>query len=326
MADSESTPCTSGGAGVPPAQEPVADGKRPASSSETGMESTSKRPCLPMSTSAVPPPDELVAAAPKLASAIRSPAKCVKVAEKVASLLEEGRVKISNAQAVFDVLSAAIEEDPMRWRKPAMRAAFRRLFGAADARLSLFQLHQQQSIKVWRLRVVTEVDLLSNHPEQFANAVLEVTMKLRRLPCDNPANEPRSSAQPGYKHLLTSRQDYLPERTRPTWCIAILEFLEVLVARFEGPQLWARPEVNTLVKLAAERRQNFNVVTRTKQEVTRRLLRRRPASRANGTLPSAHPIAGAGQLGERAQGTPRHARARVCEASPRQAGLVTSIW
>ena len=250
-----------------------ADGKRPISSTD-GEAGPSKRPCVAAAAeapaavpAATPPIDELVAAAPKLVSAIRSAVKCVKVAEKVASLLEEGKVKISNAGAVYDVLSAAVE-DPMRWRKPSMRSAFRRLFSAADARLSLFQLHQQQSIKVWKLRVVTEIDLLSNHPEQFANAVLEVTMKLRRLPCDNPANEPRSSAQPGYKHLLTgARQDYLPERTRPSWCGAILECLEVLVVRFEGPQLWARPEVNTLVKLAAERRQSVSVVTRVQQEV-----------------------------------------------------------
>ena len=122
-----------------------------------------------------------------------------------------------------------------------------------------------QAIKVWRLRVVTEIDLLSHQPE---GSFLDVTMLLRRLPCSDPANEPRSSAQPGYSHLLTgARQDYLPERTRPAWCHALLECLEVAVSRFDGPQVWARPEVNTLVKLAAERRQNF---TRPQQEVLRR--------------------------------------------------------
>ena len=57
--------------------------------------------------------------------------------------LEEGRVKPSNAGAVFEILTAAVE-DPTRWRKPAMRAAFRRLFCAADARLVLFAMPQQQ--------------------------------------------------------------------------------------------------------------------------------------------------------------------------------------
>ena len=89
--------------------------------------------------------DELIAAAPKLIAAIRSSGKCVKVAEKVASLLEEGRVKPSNAGAVFEILTAAVE-DPTRWRKPAMRPAFRRLFCAADARLVLFAMPRQQAM------------------------------------------------------------------------------------------------------------------------------------------------------------------------------------
>ena len=128
--------------------------------------------------------------------------------------------------------------------------------------LSLLRVGPWQAIKVWRLRVVTQIDLLSHQPE---GAFLDVTVLLRRLPCSDPANEPRSSAQPGYSHLLTgARQDYLPERTRPAWCHALLECLEVAVSRFDGPQVWARPEVNTLVKLAAERRQNF---TRPQQEV-----------------------------------------------------------
>ena len=89
--------------------------------------------------------DAIIAAAPKLIAAIRSSGKCVKVAEKVASLLEEGRVKPSNAGAVFEILTAAVE-DPTRWRKPAMRPAFRRLFCAADARLVLFAMPQQQAM------------------------------------------------------------------------------------------------------------------------------------------------------------------------------------
>ena len=130
--------------------------------------------------------------------------------------------------------------------------------------LSWLRAAPWQAIKVWRLRVVTQIDLLSHQPE---GAFLDVTMLLRRLPCSDPANEPRSSAQPGYSHLLTgARQDYLPERTRPAWCHALLECLEVAVSRFDGPMVWARPELNTLVKLAAERRQNF---TRPQQEVRR---------------------------------------------------------
>ena len=66
--------------------------------------------------------------------------------------------------------------------------------------LSWLRAAPWQAIKVWRLRVVTQIDLLSHQPE---GAFLDVTMLLRRLPCSDPANEPRSSAQPGYSHLLT---------------------------------------------------------------------------------------------------------------------------
>lgn len=253
-------------------------GKRQASDSEgpSSSKEPSKRPRIPQWSAgtsetndavlpAAPPAvrDEIVMAAPKLAEAIRSAAKCVKVAEKVASLLEGGMVNIGNTCAIFEVLSAATE-DPMRWRKPAMHLAFCRLFGAAASRLNLFPLQQQQSIKVWQLRVVTLIDLLSNNQEHFNRGILEVTRLMQRLPCANPADEPRSSAQPGYSHLMAGARNFLPERARPAWSNGIFECLEVSVARFEGPQLWARGDVNALVKLAVERRQNF---TRPQQEV-----------------------------------------------------------
>ena len=41
-----------------------------------------------------------------------------------------------------------------------MHAAFRRLFSAAAARAQLFPVHQQQSLKIWQLRIVTLIDLL----------------------------------------------------------------------------------------------------------------------------------------------------------------------
>ena len=230
-------------------------GKRPPASASVGSGASKRQ--RQVQTAPMESSDELVAAAPRLAAAMRSAVKCVKVADKVSSMLEGGLVKLSNASAVFDVLSVAAEE-PARWRTPSMRASFRRLFSAADGRLSLFALPQQQSIKLWRLRVVAQVDLLSSHPEHFSNAFLELKRLLHRLPCDDPANEPRSSAQPGFSHLLTgARRDYLPERTRHAWGNAIVECLGVAIGRFEGSQLWARPEVNTLVRLAAERLLSF---------------------------------------------------------------------
>lgn len=202
--------------------------------------------------------DELIKAAPKLIAAMRtSAAKCLKVAEKVASLLEEGRViRLSNAGAVFDILSAGVE-DPIRWRRPEVRPAFRRLYSAAATRLSYFPVQQQQSIRVWQLGVVTLIDLMATNPDVFAKAVLELRKYLLQIPCANPADEPRSSAQPGYSHLQVGAREYLPERTRPAWCLAIADCLAVVVAKFEGPRAWARADVNGLVKLAALRRQNF---------------------------------------------------------------------
>ena len=204
--------------------------------------------------------------------------------------------------------------------------------------LSWLRAGPWQAIKVWRLRVVTQIDLLSHQPE---GAFLDVTMLLRRLPCSDPANEPRSSAQPGYSHLLTgARQDYLPERTRPAWCHALLECLEVAVSRFDGPMVWARPELNTLVKLAAERRQNF---TRPQQEVRRATSHcstshapsRHGALVPNTRQPSARgPLgqsrlcdprgmrAGDRQLGEPAHCAPSDQTTGVRQASPKQARAI----
>ena len=97
----------------------------------------------------------------------------------MASLFDEGRATIANAGAMFTILSAAVE-DPARWRQASMRAAYRRLFSAASARLNLFPLQQQQSIKVWHFRIVTQVDLLSSNPEQFAAANQEMTKLMHR--------------------------------------------------------------------------------------------------------------------------------------------------
>ena len=66
--------------------------------------------------------------------------------------------------------------------------------GGRPLPLSWLRVGPWQAIKVWRLRVVTQIDLLSHQPE---GAFLDVTVLLRRLPCSDPADEPRSSAQPG---------------------------------------------------------------------------------------------------------------------------------
>ena len=108
-------------------------GKRPPASASVGSGASKRQ--RQVQTAPMESSDELIAAAPRLAAAMRSAVKCVKVADKVSSMLEGGLVKLSNASAVFDVLSVAAEE-PARWRTPSMRASFRRLFSAADGRLA----------------------------------------------------------------------------------------------------------------------------------------------------------------------------------------------
>jgi len=222
----------------------------------------------PVMSPAVPSPsaDELISAAPKLAAAIRATAKAVKVAEKMASLLEDGRsVKLSNACAVFDVLSAGAE-DPKRFHKPGMRAAHRRLYRAAAERSTVFPSHQQHMLRLWSLAIVTQIDLhdslANNNSPAFSRAVLDVKRRLQQLPCANPSDEP--PLQPG------TWREYLPERVRPTWVRAIWECLEVVTSKSYEPAphhqqyQWARPDANMLVKLTVDRRQHFSAAQQEK--------------------------------------------------------------
>ena len=151
--------------------DPTTSGKRPAQPSPS---EDMKRAKVPPGVDGAPV-DEIVAAAPRLAAAIREPGKCVKVAEKMASLLEEGKVKLINATAVFEVLSAAME-DAKRLKDPKLRGAYRRLYRAATERASLFPSHQQHQLRLWQLRVVTQIELHNNDPEHFARAVKEVRL------------------------------------------------------------------------------------------------------------------------------------------------------
>jgi len=157
-------------------------------------------------------------------------------------------LKISNAGAVFEVLSAGAE-DPTFWRKAENRPAFRRLYRAAMERASFFPSHQQHSIRVWSLRIVIMIDLTTSNPEHFQKAVQEVKKRLQTLPCANPADEP--PVPPG------QWREYMPERTRPLWCNAIFDCLEVTAAKIENCS-WARSDANMLIKFAADRRQNFS--------------------------------------------------------------------
>ena len=107
--------------------------------------------------------------------------------------------------------------------------------------------------------------------------ILTIKERMHQLPCANPADEPPTRLQTG------AWRDYLPERTRPAWCQAVFECLEVAVAKFEGKgkEQWARADVNMLIKYASARRQNF---TRAQGEVLEKWERQRKAHWATTAL------------------------------------------
>ena len=74
------------------------------------------------------------------------------------------------------------------------------------------------------------------------------------------------------------------ERTRAAWCAALFECLETALAKFEGPAQWARQDLNTLVKMAAQRRQNF---TAAQQEALSKWERQRKSNWATAALDKA---------------------------------------
>jgi len=227
----------------------------PATSSSAPATS-SKAAAAPAATSVeqlmAPVRDEILDAAPRLAAHIKAPAKFLKVAEMAATLLEEGRVTLANSSAFFKVLAAGVEGVPRevaaRIRKPELRAGYRRLYAVAVARGGVFPPHLQQQLRLWQLRVLTQIELFTSDTERFTAAVKDVRMRLHQLPCRDPSHEP--PLPPG------TWREYLPEGTRAQWVCGIFECLEVAMARHKQP--WATAEVNMLVKLASDRRQNFS--------------------------------------------------------------------
>mmetsp|Transcript_41970 Transcript_41970/g.98370 ORF Transcript_41970/g.98370 Transcript_41970/m.98370 type:complete len:290 (+) Transcript_41970:70-939(+) len=191
--------------------------------------------------------DEIIAASPRLAAHIRSAAKCVKVAEMASALLEGGRVTLRNSAAFYEVLAAGLSE-PKRLRSREYRAAFRRLYGAAIARLELFPPNAQPMLKLWELRVLTQIDLFTADQHRFEARIRSVRTRLLQLPCLNISDEP--PPKPG-----SNGRVHLPQETRALWAEAIFECIE---AALMAQQAWAKAEANSLVKAAFDRRQNFS--------------------------------------------------------------------
>lgn len=214
---------------------------------EASSSSSTATAAAPAAASPAAAKDEIGAAAPRLAEHIKSVAKFVKVASMATSLLEEGRVTKNNSEAFFEVLEAGMA-DPKRLREPKFRQAFRRLYGAATSRKELFGLKRQAALRLWQMRVINQIDLHSREAEQVLRICKEVRAGLMLLPCHDPSLEP--PPRPG------ARREMMPEAARPVWAEALFECIEVAMTEVHAHE-WAKNDLNTLVKTAQDRRQNF---------------------------------------------------------------------
>tara|TARA_B110001452_G_scaffold253084_1_gene243442 strand:+ start:24 stop:1229 length:1206 start_codon:yes stop_codon:yes gene_type:complete len=188
--------------------------------------------------------DEVAEGAPRLAQHIRSSAKFVKVSAMAYGLLEARRVTEANAGAFFEVLAAGME-DPYRLREKEMRVAVRKLYGAAIERRHLFPEECQLQLRVWRLHLLTQIELFTDDNFQFSRACKAVREAVETLPCIYPALEP-----PGGK------EKHLSEHERPVWLCAIFDCVEA--AMLHHKHLWAKTTVDIVVRAMVDRRQNFS--------------------------------------------------------------------
>lgn len=186
--------------------------------------------------------DEVAEGAPRLAQHIRSSAKFVKVSAMAYGLLEARRVTEKNGAAFFEVLTAGME-DPHRLRDKEMRVAVRKLYNAAIEKRHLFPEECQLQLRVWRLHVLTQIELFTDDNFQFSRACKTVREAVEGLPCIYPALEPS-----GAKHL--------PEHERSAWIPAIFDCVEA--AMLHHKHLWAKTTVDMVVKAMVDRRQNFS--------------------------------------------------------------------
>jgi hypothetical protein len=184
-----------------------------------------------------PPRDEIIDGAPRLAAHITSAAKFNKVATMSFALLDGGRVTRSNAAAFFAVLDAGMLE-PRRLRDRQYRVAFRKLYGAAILRASLFPESVQARLKLWEVQVIAQADLHTDDTFQFTRAAKQVREALHGLPCIYPALEPE-----GAKHV--------PEAERGAWADALFDCVGSAMGHFMYP--WAKSTYAAPLFVASER-------------------------------------------------------------------------
>jgi hypothetical protein len=209
-------------------------------------ESQAKRPKLepvPARAPVDPNRDQVVDGAPRLAQHIRTSSKFVKVAGMAYALLEGKQVTEKNAGAFFEVLAAGME-DPHRLRDVTMRVAVRRLYSAAIAKKHFFPAECELTLRVWQLRVLTQIELFTDDSFQFTKAAKAVREAVEGLPCIYPALEPKHAP----KHL--------PEQERAVWRDAIFDCGEACMLHHK--YLWAKTTADMVVKAMVDRRQNFS--------------------------------------------------------------------
>ena len=120
-------------------------------------------------TSPRPKGDEIVEAAPRLAAHITTPAKFNKCAEMAYQLLVSGRVTPHNSAAFFQILEAGVT-DIKTIRTANLRAAYQRLYAAAVARIGRFPPAVQPTVRLWEVRVIAQLEILSDDTNHFQRA------------------------------------------------------------------------------------------------------------------------------------------------------------
>ena len=76
------------------------------------------------------------------------------------TLLDAGRVTPKNGGAFFGVLEAGVA-DTSRLRDRAYRVAYKKLYAAAVARADLFPPEKRQTLKLWEVLVVAQIELFA---------------------------------------------------------------------------------------------------------------------------------------------------------------------
>ena len=117
--------------------------------------------------------DEIVEASPRLAVHIRSPAKFNKVAEMAYQLLVTDRVTQHNSAAFFEILEAGVADIKLI-RNASLRAAYQRLYAAAVARIGRFPPALAPMLRLWEVRVIAQLELLSKDTSHFERAARQV--------------------------------------------------------------------------------------------------------------------------------------------------------